>query len=99
MGVIPRVTSVLISSQTVVYIRPRVHITIDKMATPLNKNSKILIVGGGTWGNSTALHLARRGYTDVTVLDPNTMPSAISAGNDVNKIASEGEWSNCSCMG
>ncbi|KXT18824.1 hypothetical protein AC579_8209 [Pseudocercospora musae] len=50
------------------------------------KSSSILIVGAGTWGSSTALHLARRGYKDVTVLDPYDFPSAISAGNDVNKI-------------
>ncbi|PYH82861.1 fructosyl amine:oxygen oxidoreductase [Aspergillus uvarum CBS 121591] len=51
-------------------------------------NSHILIVGAGTWGASTALHLARRGYTNVTVLDAYPQPSAISAGNDVNKIVS-----------
>ena len=48
--------------------------------------SSILIVGLGTWGSSTALHLARRGYQNVTVLDTYNFPSAISAGNDINKI-------------
>ncbi|KAI5295393.1 hypothetical protein KEM55_006203 [Ascosphaera atra] len=62
------------------------------MATQLTKDSSILIVGGGTWGNSTALHLARRGYKNVTLLEPNPLPSAISAGNDVNKMAGEGTW-------
>lgn len=57
------------------------------MAPDLSKQSHILIVGGGTWGCSTALHLARRGYTNVTVLDVNHIPSPISAGHDVNKIA------------
>jgi sarcosine oxidase/L-pipecolate oxidase len=47
--------------------------------------SSILIVGCGTWGSSTALWLARSGYKNVTVLDPYPVPSAISAGNDVNK--------------
>jgi len=56
------------------------------MATPLSTDSSILIVGAGTWGCSTALHLARRGYKHVTVLDPHPVPSPISAGNDVNKI-------------
>lgn len=51
----------------------------------------ILIIGAGTWGASTALHLARRGYTNVTVLDAYHQPSAISAGNDVNKIVSFSE--------
>ncbi|KAF3482871.1 fructosyl amine:oxygen oxidoreductase [Arthroderma uncinatum] len=50
------------------------------------KNSPIIIVGAGTWGISTALHLARRGYTAIKVLDPYPVPSPISAGNDVNKI-------------
>ncbi|KAJ5549062.1 hypothetical protein N7513_006296 [Penicillium frequentans] len=53
---------------------------------PLSHASPILIVGAGTWGCSTALHLVRRGYTNVTVLDPYPVPSAIAAGNDVNKI-------------
>ncbi|KAL6923908.1 hypothetical protein FSHL1_001158 [Fusarium sambucinum] len=57
-------------------------------ASHLTKESTILIVGGGTWGCSTALHLARRGYTNVTLLDVNHIPSPISAGHDVNKIAS-----------
>lgn len=49
----------------------------------------ILIIGAGTWGCSIALELARRGHTDITVLDGAHFPSAISAGNDLNKIAEE----------
>ncbi|KAF2084342.1 fructosyl amine:oxygen oxidoreductase-like protein [Saccharata proteae CBS 121410] len=60
------------------------------MATPLTTSTTILIVGCGTWGSSTALHLARRDYKNVTVLDPYPVPSAISAGNDVNKIVEQG---------
>ena len=57
------------------------------MATPkLNSTSSILVIGAGTWGCSTALHLARRGYTNVKVLDPHPVPSPIAAGNDINKI-------------
>ncbi|KAJ6031048.1 fructosyl-amino acid oxidase [Penicillium herquei] len=52
----------------------------------LTHNSSLLIIGAGTWGCSTALHLARRGYENVTVLDPYPVPSPIAAGNDVNKI-------------
>ncbi|KAJ9629990.1 hypothetical protein H2204_008794 [Knufia peltigerae] len=54
----------------------------------LSHSSSILIIGAGTWGVSTALHLARRGYTNVTVLDEYPQPSQISAGNDLNKISS-----------
>ncbi|CAG8281563.1 unnamed protein product [Penicillium salamii] len=52
----------------------------------LSPTSSILIIGAGTWGYSTALHLARRGYTNVKVLDPHPVPSPIAAGNDINKI-------------
>lgn len=50
-------------------------------------DSTILIIGAGTWGCSTALHLARRGYKHITVLDPYPVPSPIAAGNDINKIS------------
>ncbi|KAK6603114.1 hypothetical protein ACHAPC_009197 [Botrytis cinerea] len=62
------------------------------MPTELTKSSRILIVGGGTWAVSTALHLARRGYIDVTILDSYPIPSPIAAGNDVNKIVEEGSF-------
>ena len=53
----------------------------------INRESTILIVGGGgTIGSSTALHLARRGYTDIRLLDKYENPSANSAGNDINKV-------------
>ncbi|KAJ9629476.1 hypothetical protein H2203_001850 [Taxawa tesnikishii (nom. ined.)] len=57
----------------------------------LEKDSTILIIGGGTWGCSTAMQLSRRGYTNVTVLEAHPIPSPISAGNDLNKIMEEGE--------
>ena len=54
---------------------------------PISKDAKIVIVGGGgTIGSSTALHLVRRGYTDVRILDVYQSPSANSAGNDINKV-------------
>jgi len=52
----------------------------------LDKSSKIVIVGGGTFGLSTALWLIRNKYEDVLVIDPYEIPSNISAANDVNKI-------------
>lgn len=58
------------------------------------KDSSILIVGAGTWGTSTALHLLRRGYTNVSLIDPYPVPSPISAGNDVNKIVEQGNFSD-----
>jgi len=59
-------------------------------ATFPNYHSSILIVGAGTWGCSTALHLARRDHKDITVLDAYDLPSSISAGNDINKIVEQG---------
>ncbi|KAH9820933.1 putative sarcosine oxidase [Teratosphaeria destructans] len=56
------------------------------MAPALKKDSRILIIGGGTFGTSTAYHLARRGYNSVTVLDRLPPPSEIAAGNDINKV-------------
>ncbi|KAF2500120.1 fructosyl amine:oxygen oxidoreductase [Lophium mytilinum] len=56
----------------------------------LTHDSSILVIGGGTWGCSIALQLARRGYRDIKVLDASKFPSPIAAGNDLNKIAEEG---------
>lgn len=52
-------------------------------------SSNILIIGGGTWGCSIALTLARLGHNHITVLDSNNFPSPISAGNDLNQICEE----------
>lgn len=63
-----------------------------------SKGDAILIVGGGgTMGSSTALHLARRGFTNIRVLDVWDSPSADSAGNDLNKVRSDSGLSSCSC--
>ncbi|WRT67614.1 uncharacterized protein IL334_004586 [Kwoniella shivajii] len=61
------------------------------------KDAKIIVVGGaGTMGSSTALHLSRRGYTDIRILDMFQPPSSNSAGNDMNKMISthymDGIW-------
>ena len=71
-------------------IRSIHHNSFLSMASPLTLSSSILIIGGGTWGVSTALHLARLRYDDILVLDSHPIPSAISAGNDINKIVELG---------
>ncbi|KAI0446946.1 fructosyl amine:oxygen oxidoreductase [Xylaria telfairii] len=57
------------------------------------KEDSVLVIGGGTWGCSIALELARNGYSNVTVLDGEDVPSSIAAGSDLNKIMEEGHQS------
>lgn len=53
----------------------------------LPKAKPIIVVGAGAFGLSTALHLSRSGYSNITVLDKGaSIPSGFSAANDVNKI-------------
>ncbi|KAI0537206.1 fructosyl amine:oxygen oxidoreductase [Xylaria digitata] len=59
----------------------------------VHKSDSVLIIGGGTWGCGIALELARNGYSSVTVLDGEDVPSSIAAGNDLNKIMEEGSQS------
>ncbi|OJJ86140.1 NAD(P)/FAD-dependent oxidoreductase [Aspergillus glaucus CBS 516.65] len=60
------------------------------MATSRADTRMIVVGGAGTMGSSTALHLIRSGYTPsyITVLDVYPIPSAQSAGYDINKIMS-----------
>jgi sarcosine oxidase/L-pipecolate oxidase len=60
---------------------------------PLNPKSKIIILGSGVFGLSTALWLCKAGYEDVAVFDMQDMtrhgysPAAVdSASADLNKI-------------
>ena len=70
------------------------HLCFTHMASRTDCN--ILIIGAGTWGCSIALESVRQGYTNIKVLDASPFPSAISAGNDLNKIAEEAnEPSEC----
>lgn len=53
----------------------------------VSKSSPILIVGGGAFGLSTALHLTKDGYTNITVFERDEqIPPRYSAANDLNKI-------------
>jgi glycine/D-amino acid oxidase-like deaminating enzyme len=54
--------------------------------TSLTTASRVVIVGAGTFGLSTAFHLLGRGYTNVTVLDrARKLPAVDAAGTDINK--------------
>ncbi|ETI24904.1 hypothetical protein G647_04274 [Cladophialophora carrionii CBS 160.54] len=64
------------------------------MATPPLKTDAIIIVGAGVFGLSTALHLAQRGYSNVTVFDAQPYEAtkydylcgSDAASADLNKI-------------
>jgi len=60
---------------------------IIKLYSMVAKNSPVIIVGGGAWGLSTALHMTESGYTNITVYERATqIPSPYSAAWDLNKI-------------
>ena len=51
------------------------------------KDSPVLILGGGAWGLSTALHMLNSGYNDVRVIErAEKIPSRYSGAWDLNKI-------------
>ncbi|KAG1716485.1 hypothetical protein ID866_689 [Astraeus odoratus] len=62
--------------------------SIAVASTPLDPaTSKILIVGAGTFGLSTAYYLQEDGFRDVTVLDRAAkLPARDAASTDINKI-------------
>lgn len=48
--------------------------------------SPVVIVGAGCFGLSTAYHLLKRGFTNVTVLDrAEALPAKDAASTDMNK--------------
>lgn len=51
------------------------------------QDTSVFIVGASVFGLSTALHLAKAGYKDITVFDRSTtLPSPYAASHDLNKI-------------
>jgi sarcosine oxidase / L-pipecolate oxidase len=52
----------------------------------INPDTKILIVGGGAFGTSTAYHLSQRGYKSIRVLDRYATPSRDAASTDISKV-------------
>ncbi|KAL7921840.1 FAD dependent oxidoreductase [Trichoderma austrokoningii] len=63
-------------------------------SSPPTKDSPIIVVGAGIFGLSTSIHLAQRGYTNITVLDKQPYHETLysydagcdSASSDINKI-------------
>lgn len=65
------------------------HLNLNRIAKTnmFDKKQPILIIGGGTFGLSTAYHLALAKYENVTVLEKGLkIPGSQSAANDINKI-------------
>lgn len=59
------------------------------MMTNVDPESPIVIVGAGCFGLSTAYHLLKRGFTNVTVLDrAEVLPAKDAASTDLNKSKS-----------
>lgn len=53
----------------------------------VSKSDSVIIVGGGAFGLSTALHLSQKGYTNISVFEKDSnIPPRFSAANDLNKI-------------
>ncbi|KAK2806203.1 hypothetical protein FQN50_005926 [Emmonsiellopsis sp. PD_5] len=52
----------------------------------MNPDTKILIVGAGAFGTSTAYHLSLRGYKSIRVLDRYPVPSCEAAATDISKV-------------
>ncbi|EED15927.1 sarcosine oxidase, putative [Talaromyces stipitatus ATCC 10500] len=52
----------------------------------VSTNSRIIIVGAGAFGTSTAYHLSQRGYKSIRVLDRHAAPSCEAASTDISKV-------------
>lgn len=52
----------------------------------MDKNERIIIVGAGIFGLSTALNLVEQGYSSVTVLDRSVPPVPDGSSNDISRV-------------
>jgi sarcosine oxidase/L-pipecolate oxidase len=59
----------------------------------IKKDSAIIVVGAGVFGLSTALHLARRGYTNVTIIDKQPYKRSLYSYDNGCDAASAGKTS------
>ncbi len=57
----------------------------------LSKEDPIVIVGAGVFGLSTAIHLAERGYSNVTVIDKQDYNSSLYSYDNGCDAASAGK--------
>jgi len=55
----------------------------------ISSHEKIVIIGAGCFGISTAYHLSQRGFTDITVIDrSDSLPAKDASSNDFNRSLS-----------
>ncbi|PLN76177.1 FAD dependent oxidoreductase [Aspergillus taichungensis] len=52
----------------------------------MDKSERIVIIGAGVFGLSTAFHLAEQGYRSVTVLDRSMPPVPDGSSNDISRV-------------
>ncbi|RAO64978.1 uncharacterized protein BHQ10_000990 [Talaromyces amestolkiae] len=53
---------------------------------PIPKDKKIIIIGAGVFGLSTALELSKRGYNNITILDRHVPPVVDGSSVDISRI-------------
>lgn len=58
----------------------------DQPAGDMDKTERIVIIGAGAFGLSTALRLAEEGYKSVTVLDRSAPPVPDGSSNDISRV-------------
>lgn len=61
------------------------------MATFLEKKDPVVIVGAGIFGLSSALHLAKRGYSNVIVYDKQDYDKSLYSYQNGSDAASAGQ--------
>jgi hypothetical protein len=52
----------------------------------MDKEKRILIIGAGVFGLSTALELSRRGYSNITILDRHVPPVPDGSSVDISRV-------------
>jgi sarcosine oxidase / L-pipecolate oxidase len=57
-----------------------------EMAASMKKDEAILVVGAGCFGLSTALALAKRGYSNITIIDRYSPPVPDGSSTDISRI-------------
>jgi sarcosine oxidase/L-pipecolate oxidase len=68
------------------FLCPEYIIGRNNTTDSMDKEKRILVIGAGVFGLSTALELSRRGYTNITILDRHTPPVPDGSSVDISRI-------------